>query len=169
MSTPSISQVVRTILTENLTLPADDVIKKAKARGVVQSENTIRNLVYNIRSELKKKAARGSTPSQASSPTKPMISAKSPSATAKSTASSKLSPPVRKPSASAKLPAPSRGPADVAQVFANVTLVNKVIGACGGVEHARQTIEAVQACGGVKAFLQHLDLVASIKSDQPAA
>jgi hypothetical protein len=168
LSTLSISQVVRTILTENLALPADEVIKKAKARGVVQSENTIRNLVYNIRSELKKKMARGSVASRTSSPARPEVAAKSASTSAKPTASTKLSPPVRKPSASAKLPAPSRGPADVAHVFANVTLVNEVIGVCGGVEHARQTIEAVQACGGVKAFLQHLDLVAAIKSDKPA-
>ena len=168
MSTLSISQVVRTILAENLALPADEVIKKAKSRGVVQSENTIRNLVYNIRSELKKKAARGSIPSRTTTPIRPEIAAKSASTSGKPTVATKLSPPIRKPSTSAKFPAPSRGPADVAQVFANVALVNKVIGACGGVEHARQTIEAVQACGGVKAFLQHLDLVAAIKSDKPA-
>ena len=154
----------------DLDLPADEVIKKAKARGVTQSESTIRHLVYNIRSELKKKAAK---PSSASSrllstpkstlPTKPATTA------AKPTASAKLASPVRKPSTSAKLATPPRAAADLTHVLANVARVNEVIVASGGVERARETIEAVQACGGVKAFLQHLDLVATIKSDKSSA
>jgi hypothetical protein len=159
---PPPSFLLLSILSDDLTLPADEVIKKAKSRGVVQAEATIRNLAYNIRSELKKKAVQGSIASRSTSPAKPAIAAKAASVTAKPAASAKLTPPVRKPSASAKLPAPSPGPTDLAEVFANVALVNGVIGACGGVEDARQTIEAVQAVGGVKAFLQHLDLVASI-------
>jgi hypothetical protein len=49
-------------------------------------------------------------------------------------------------------------------VLANVALVNKAVGAAGGVEQARQVAEAVRSCGGVAAFLQHLDLVAGIRS-----
>jgi hypothetical protein len=32
------------------------------------------------------------------------------------------------------------------------------------VDHARETAEAVRACGGVEAFLKHLDLVAEIQA-----
>jgi hypothetical protein len=53
-------------------------------------------------------------------------------------------------------------------VFANVALVNKVVGTAGGVEQARQVAEAVRSCGGVDSFLQHLDLVAGIRTAGPA-
>ena len=52
--------------------------------------------------------------------------------------------------------------------MANVALVNAVVGTCGGAEQARQVAEAVRACGGVDAFLQHLELVAGIRGPAPA-
>jgi hypothetical protein len=52
---------------------------------------------------------------------------------------------------------------DRTAVFANLTRVNKVVGACGSVEAAREAAEAVRACGGVDAFLAHLELVAGIR------
>jgi len=53
-------------------------------------------------------------------------------------------------------------------VLANVALVNKIVGLCGGVENARQAADAVKACGGTEGFLQHLELVASIRSVESA-
>lgn len=51
---PSVSPVVRAILSADLELPADAVIAKARAKGVTAPDATVRNLVHNIRSELKK-------------------------------------------------------------------------------------------------------------------
>lgn len=53
---------------------------------------------------------------------------------------------------------------NLAEVLANVALVNSVIGTCGGVEQVRQVAEAIRSCGGVAAFLTHLDLIASIRA-----
>jgi hypothetical protein len=46
---------------------------------------------------------------------------------------------------------------------ANMASVHRVALACGGVEPARQVAEAVRACGGVDAFLQHRDLLAGLQ------
>jgi hypothetical protein len=51
----------------------------------------------------------------------------------------------------------------LAALLANVALVDRVAGACGGVDNARQVAEAVRACGGVDPFLMHLDTVAGIR------
>jgi hypothetical protein len=61
---------------------------------------------------------------------------------------------------------PASGGPELAAVLANVALVNTVVGACGGVETARQAAEAVRACGGVDAFLKHLDLIAGIRGGE---
>jgi len=57
---------------------------------------------------------------------------------------------------------------DLTGVFSNVTQVNTVVTACGGVDQARQVAEAVRACGTLEAFLQHLDLVASLRASTGA-
>jgi hypothetical protein len=128
------TDVVRSILSTNLKLPADDVIKQARTRGVTASDKSLRDTIYNLRSGLKKKAAKtASVPSAARATTAPK-------------------------------PAPAAPPVpDLSAVLSNVALVNTVVGACGGVEHARKVAEAVRACGGVDAFLQHLDLVAQVR------
>jgi len=61
------------------------------------------------------------------------------------------------------MPKPTAPPSGLAAVLANVALVNQVVGLCGGPDQARKVAEAVAACGGVDAFLQHLDLVAGIR------
>jgi hypothetical protein len=71
-----------------------------------------------------------------------------------------------KPATPAPSAAKSSSP-DLTNVFANVAVVNKVVGTAGGVEPARQVAEAVRWCG-VEAFLQHLDLVAGIRTAGPA-
>jgi hypothetical protein len=141
----SISSVVRAILSENIDLSADEVIARAKARGLNAPDKSIRTLAHNIKSDLKRgrikpvlAAAARQTP------------APKPAATPK---------PARVPQSSA---APA--PAGLSAVLANVALVSNVVGAAGGVEPARQVAEAVRACGGVDQFLQHLDLVASIRT-----
>lgn len=125
--------VVREILITNLELPADEVIRRAKLRGLRTPDGKIREAVHNLRSELKRKHAKPAP------------------AAARETAAPKT--------------AAATGPAaaDLAPVFANVVLVNKVVGVAGGVDNARQVAEAVRACGGVDAFIKHLDLVAGIR------
>jgi hypothetical protein len=70
------------------------------------------------------------------------------------------------PAAARLTPKPAAGVSDLAAVLANVALVNKVVGVCGGVENARQAAEAVRTCGGVDAFLKHLDLIAGIRRSE---
>jgi hypothetical protein len=129
----SVSQVVRGILSADLSLPADDVIKAAQRQGLRAPVPTIRAAVHNVRSELRKAAG------------KPLPAA------ARETA---------KPTPA---PSPAAGSADLASVLANVALVDRVAGACGGADNARQVAEAVRACGGVDQFLMHLDTVVGIR------
>jgi hypothetical protein len=136
----NISSVVRAILSENIDLSADAVIAMAKARGLKAPDKSIRSLAHNIKSDLK----RGKM--------KPVL------------ATAARQTPAPKPTAPAPKSSPASAPAGVSAVLANVALVNKVVGAAGGVEQARQVAEAVRSCGGVDAFLQHLDLVAGIRS-----
>jgi hypothetical protein len=138
-ATPSVSSVVRSILSADLSLTADQVIVKADSMGVDAPDATIRALVYNIRGELKRKAA--PAPKSAVPASKPARA------------------PVAVPVVSAQ-PAP----AGVSAVLSNVALVNTVVAATGGVEQARQVAEAVRACGGADAFAQYLDLVAGIRT-----
>jgi hypothetical protein len=138
------SSVVRDILTVDPTLSADDVIKRAKARGLKTAEGVLRATVHNVRSELKKKAARAATAA--------------------------ATPPATAPAAPAATPVPASPiPADLTSVLANVARVNAVVEACGGVEPVRQAAEAVRACGGVDGFLVHLDLVAGIRTPGPTS
>jgi len=114
---------------------------------VTASAASIRTVVHNIKSDLRKAAARKAKPAPAA---------------ARQT--------LPKATPTATLPTPLSSPAPkVSAVFANVALVNQVVGAAGGVEEARKVAEAVRTCGGVEAFLQHLDLVAAIRAGGPAA
>ena len=146
----AVSPVVRSILQTDLNMPADKVIQLARTKGVKAPEKSIRDTVYNIKSELKKAAAKAGAKPAAPKPAPVAAAAR------------KTAP------ATKAVPAPVRIPLspnpDVAVTLANVALVNTVVGACGGVEQARQVAEAVRACGSVEAFLQHLDLVAQVRS-----
>jgi hypothetical protein len=134
----STSALIRTILTPNLDLATDEVIKKLRAKGVTAPEANVRKLVHNWRSEMRKAAG------------KPAPVA------ARQTAA---------PRPASVAPAPEvAAPENLTPVFANVVLVNKVVGVAGGVAQARQVAEAVRACGSVESFLQHLDLVAGIRA-----
>ncbi|QDU20559.1 hypothetical protein [Urbifossiella limnaea] len=137
-ASPSVSSVVRAILSADLDLSADEVVAKAKAQGLTASDTSIRASVYNIRGELKRKP--GQTPKAAVAPSKP--------------ASAPVAAPV------AQAPAPVA----VTTVLSNVALVNGAVAASGGVEQARKVAEAVRACGGPEAFAQYLDLVAGIRT-----
>jgi hypothetical protein len=150
----AISPIVRDILTQDINLSTDDVIKKARTKGVTAPEKSVKDTIYNIKSELRKKAAKTGT--------KPAPKPASAAARATKTA---VPEPVVTP-ASARTPS-SPAP-DLAATLANVALVNTVVGACGGVEQARQVAEAVRACGSVEAFLQHLDLVAKVRGGMSA-
>lgn len=144
-----VSTVVREILTGDINLSADEVIKKAKARGLTAPDASIRYTAHNIKSELKKKLAKGAAP-------------KAVPAAARATKSA--APALTPEAVVVALPTVVAPPApDLAGVLANVALVNTVVGACGSAESARQVAEAVRACGSVEAFLQHLDLVAGIR------
>ena len=134
---PSAAPVVRAILSAAPNLPADAVIARAKAKGVTAPEESIRNAVHNIRSELKRAAVKTAKPAQA------------------------VAGPPAPPAASTATPTPGGA---VAGVLANVAQVHAAVSVCGGVEHARQVAEAVRACGGAEAFGMYLDLVAGIRA-----
>lgn len=138
MAAPLISPVVREILSKDLSLSADDVIKEAKKRGVTAKESSIRTLAHNIKSALKKQAAQAGKPLPVAART------------------TTVPKPVTRPE-----PATAASPAGV---LANVLLVHKVAVEAGGVEQARGVAKAVEACGGVEAFLKHLEAVAKIQS-----
>lgn len=158
-SAPPIGSVVRPILSADLDLPTEEAIRRAKANGVRASDDAIRAVVHNLRSKLKRGVL------------KPVPS------TARAIAAPKPAPAAKPATATAATPAPKAAPAaapaavaemasapDVGRVLANVSLVNEVVGASGGVENARRVAEAVRACGGVEEFLTHLELVAGIRA-----
>ena len=134
----------------DVNMPADDVVRKARAKGVTASDSSIRDAVYNVKSQLRKAAAKAGA-----KPTLPKPSPKPVPAAAHAT---KTPEPAPAPASAA----PSPG-LDLSATLANVALVNAVVGACGGADAARKVAEAVKACGSVEAFLQHLELVAGIR------
>jgi hypothetical protein len=135
---------VRSILATNIDLTADEVMRKAKDRGVKATDKSLRETVYNVKSELKRQAAKA-TPAPAAARE---IKAPKPMPTTTMSDSSPTS--------------------DLAGMLANVALVNTVVGTCGGIEQARQVAEAVRSCGSVEAFLQHLDVVAQVRGGASA-
>jgi hypothetical protein len=54
---PTVWSVVRDILTANINLTADEVISKAKAKGLKAPDAVIRGTVHTVRKKLKKKVA----------------------------------------------------------------------------------------------------------------
>ena len=150
MPAPATSTVVRALLSAHFNLTADEVIAKARAQGVKAPDQSIRDAVYNIKSELRKKGAK-------SAPT-----------AARTTSTAKPAPAPKVTVSARPATVSSAARSDLVAVLANVALVNTVVGACGGAEPARQVAEAVRACGGVEAFLQHLELVAGIRGKAPA-
>ncbi len=149
MAELSMSAVLRKILTPNIEVSADDAVRRAIARGITASEKSIRANVHTIKSVMRKEAAAAGAAKVAPS------------------AARETTPPKAAPVASA-LPATTASTPEFGGVLANVALVNKLVGLCGGVENARQAADAVKACGGTDEFLQHLELVASIHSAQSA-
>lgn len=139
-----VSPVVRAILSADLELPADAVIARAKAKGVTAPDESIRNLVHNIRSELRRAGSKPAPAPKAATAPKPAATKPKPA-----------------PAAVPPSPVPSAG---VSGVLSNVALVNAAVAASGGVEQARQVAEAVRACGGLEQFAQYLDLVAGIRT-----
>jgi hypothetical protein len=135
----TMSSVVREILTDDLTLSADEVIKMAKAKGLKATDESIRYTVHNVRSELKKKAARPAP--AADRETTPPKSPTTPDPVVALVPEKAATPAPVPPS-----PVPAV-PTDLTAVLANVALVNAVVGTCG-VEPALKTAEAVRACGG---------------------
>ena len=146
MAELSTSGVVRDILTGDPEMPSDDVIRRAKSKGLRATDEQIRKSINNQRNPIRAKVA---------------------AARVTPTAAREIAPPKAAPAVSAPA-ATTPGTPDLASVLGNVALVNTVVGLCGGVENARQTAEAVQACGGLEAFLQHLELVATIRGGEAA-
>lgn len=154
MPAPSAYTVVREILTADINLSADAVLQKARARGVTDPGAKVRKVIYEVRGTLRKKAGLPATPA-AAAPAKPAAAKPAPAA-ARTT-------PAPAPAAA---PAPVAAPEvpDLQSIFANVNLVNKILGLVGSADVAKQVAHAVQACGGVEAFLQHVDLVAGLRT-----
>ncbi len=147
MAELSTSAVVREILTGDPELPSDEVIRRAKSKGLRATDAQIRKSINNQRNPIRAQVA---------------------AATVAPTVTRTIAPPKAAPAVSAPA-APTPEAPDLASVLGNVALVNTVVGLCGGVESARKTAEAVQACGGLAAFLQHLELVATIRGGETAA
>ena len=169
MTKSSMSSVLRGILTVNPALPTAEVVKRARAAGLTQPDSTIKHNLYNIRSEFSKLAI------QAAIPTKTKAVARQTSARKPASAMKRTQAMTHTKTATAAMPsnglAASAHPAPLANlagVFSNVTLVNEVVGACGGVEPTRQVAEVIRACGSLEAFLQHLDLVAALRTSARA-
>jgi len=142
MAELSVSGVVREVLTGDPEMPSDEVIRRAKVTGLRATDEQIRKSVHNQRNPIRAKVAAMKVAPMAARETAPPMTAPAVSAPAAMT-------PV----------AP-----DLAGVLGNVALVNTVVGLCGGVENARRAAAAVQACGGLEAFLQHVELVSAIRS-----
>lgn len=137
-----ISEVIRPILSANIEMPADEIITAAKSQGLKAPDASIRNSIHNMRSQMRREVK--PTPAAARQTQKP----KAPKAAIRSVAPSLE---------------PTTSP-DLTAFLANVSLVNRVVGQCGGIENAQQVVDAVRACGGLEAFLQHLETVATIRN-----
>lgn len=164
MDTPSMRSILLDILTANPKASTEDVVKKAKARGLTQPDSTIKHSLYNLRGQFKKQAAKSAIPTK--SVARQTAARKPASATKRTQAKTHTK------TATAAMPSnghvASAPSANLAGVFSNVTLVNEVVGACGGVEPTRQVAEVIRACGSLEAFLQHLDLVAALRTSARA-
>lgn len=141
----TITSVVREVINGDVNIPADDIIRRARARGVTAKDASIRDVIYNVKSDLRKAAK--------AQPAKPAPAA------ARETKAPEPAPVAGEPAAPAA-PAP-----DLRAVLANVALVNGLLDACGGVEGARKVAAAVQACGGVEPFLLHLELISQVRGE----
>lgn len=146
--------VVREILAEDISMDVHEVMARAKKHGLDKSDSELRRVVHKTRSWMKAKAKEKGTTAVAP------VAARH---TASPKPETKSSPASRPEALATESPATAAG-IDLASVFANVTRVNKVVSACGGIEKAREVVEALQACGGISAFLQHLELIAGIQS-----
>lgn len=144
MTKLSTQGVVRDILLKNPNRDTDDVVRRAKAKGLTVPDSKIRHAVHNLRNKVR--AEVGST-------------AKVVPAAARETTAPK-------PALAEATPTAATPNIDLPGVLANVALVNNIVGLCGGIENARQAAEAVEKCGGLEAFLQHLTLVDQIRSSQ---
>jgi len=148
MAKVSVSAIVREVLTKDPTLSADEVVKRVKARGITSPPKSVKHVVHNLRKEFRKPnsvTVPAPAPEVSAMPVIPITASVAPPAQA-TVASSGLT-----------------------EVFANVALVNRVLGLCGGPENARQVVEAARSCGGIDLFLQHLDLVAGIRQVETIA
>src|SRR4051812_20944545 len=115
MPAPATSTTLREILAQDLEMPTDEVLKRARARGVTAPEKSVKDSLYNLRSELRKRAKKaGAMPAPAAAKTTKPATTVTPVAS----------------------PAP-----DLAATLANVALVNTVVGASGGVDQARKVAE----------------------------
>jgi len=138
--------VVRDILTRNPDLDTDEVIRRAKVKGVGVPDAKIRHAVHNLRNNVKAQVA-GTT---------------------------KVAPTADRETTPAKIASVAATPAletstatpDLGGMLTNVLLVNTIVGLCGSIENVRRAAGAVQACGGVETFLQCLELVAKIRESE---
>lgn len=152
MAAETASSIIRAALTTDFQTPVSVLIEKVKAAGIKATPESLKNLSYNIRSQMKKKAGKLTTPVKS-------VARKTPKPQPRPAT------PVEMPvTAPAPVATPAAALTDVSSVLANVALVNNVVGLVGGPAKVRQLVEAVRACGGVEVFLQHLELVVGIKS-----
>ncbi|VTR91562.1 unnamed protein product [Gemmata massiliana] len=118
MAAPVMSSVVRSILSENLDLSADEVIRKARLYRVTAPEKSIRTTAHNIKSELKKRAEKKAEPEPVASS---LPTGKNPEPVTVLTHTG------------GGVPVPALSSvSDLSAVLANVALVNSVVKESGG-------------------------------------
>jgi hypothetical protein len=142
MAVLTTSGVVRDILMKDPEIDTNEAVRIAKSKGLKVPDESIRNSIYNLRKGIRAQVKAGG-------------GAKVAQAAARQTAAPKPA-----PAATSEAAAPAL---ELGEVLGNVALVNKIVGICGGVENAREAAKAVETCGGLKPFLQVLDLVATIR------
>jgi len=186
---PSSYTVVREILSADMKLTADEVITRAKAKGVTKSDADIRKVVHDTRKNLKdknrKQRRRANAPPSPYTVARqvltadPDLSTEEVFARVKERGVTKADSDIREaihttrsdlrrkgartvPAATRVTNEPKPIALDEARVFAGVILANKTARLCGGVAKAREIVEAIRACGGTDTFLKQLELVAEI-------
>ncbi len=195
MSTQPVSvyTAVREILVADGTLSTDEIVTRAKARGVTKPDAAIRKVVNKTKSELKlrsqknKKVGRKLIQPLFPSPytvARDVLAADPdlPSAVALSLikargvsrSDSEILEAIRKTRGVVRqkakaVPAAARettAPESQSEqaVFTGLALVNKTAHLCGGVAKAREIAEAIRSCGGIDTFLKRLELIAEILS-----
>ncbi len=140
--------VAREVLSEDLSMNVEEVVRRARNMAAEQPDAELRHAISCVRGLLKSLTNGNVKPGPAATATRHNRGVRP-------------EPTIQQPHTT------TEGPA-LSAVFANIVRVKTIVSACGGIEIVREVADAVRACGSVDAFLQHLDLVAEISTAEKA-